>query len=76
MPYEEQVRELGMYNLEESRAMGDMIAAFNYVKGRHVEEGANLFTAPLKDQEQRIQITGEKVPLKQQKAFSDGEGCL
>ena len=26
---------------------GDMIAVFNYVKGNHVEEGANLFIAAL-----------------------------
>ena len=46
-PYEERLRELGVCSLEKMRARGDMIAVFNYVKGNHVEEGANLFTAPL-----------------------------
>ena len=27
--------------------MGDMIGVFNYIKVRHVEEGANLFTEDL-----------------------------
>ena len=43
IPYEERVREFGMFSLEKRRARGDTIAVFNYVKGRHVEEGANFF---------------------------------
>ena len=41
------MRELGMCSLEKRRERGDMIAVFNYIKGRHVEEGASLFTAAL-----------------------------
>ena len=47
MTYGERLRELGMCSLEQRRARGDMIAVFNYVKGNHVKEGANLFTAAL-----------------------------
>ena len=36
-----------MCSLEQRRARGDMIAVFNYIKGYHVEEGANLFAAAL-----------------------------
>ena len=47
MTYGERLRELGMCSLQQRRARGDMIAVFNYVKGNHIEEVANLFTAAL-----------------------------
>ena len=47
-----------MCNLEQRRARGDVIAVFNYVKGNHVELGANLFTAAL---ETRIRSNGFKL---------------
>ena len=55
-PYEERLRELGI--LEKRRARFDMIAIFNFIKGRHVEEGANLFTAAL---ETRTRSNGFKL---------------
>ena len=47
MTYGERLRELGMCSLQQRRAREDIIAVFNYVKGNHVEEGANLLTAAL-----------------------------
>ena len=44
-PYEERLRKLGMSSLKKRR--GDMIAVFNYMKGRHVKEWVNLFIAAL-----------------------------
>ena len=58
MTYGERLRELGMCSLQQRRASGDMIAVFNYVKGNHVEEGANLFTAAL---ETRTRSNGFKL---------------
>ena len=54
MTYEERLRELGMCNFELRRARGDTIV----VLGRHVEEGANLFTAAL---ESRSRSNGFKL---------------
>ena len=62
-------RELGMCSLEKRRARGDSIAVFNYIKGRHVEEGTSLLTAALetrprsngfKLQERRFHLNSRK----------------
>ena len=44
LSYEETLRELGLISLEKRRLCGDLIVAFQYLKGAYKQEEEQLFT--------------------------------
>jgi len=46
---EERLRELGLFSLEKRRVQGDLIAAFQYLKGAYKRDGEGLFMRACND---------------------------
>ena len=44
LSYEGRLRELGLFSLEKRRLWGDLIVAFQYLKGSYKQEEERLFT--------------------------------
>ncbi|GAB0205156.1 hypothetical protein GRJ2_002981200 [Grus japonensis] len=49
LSYEDRLRELGLFSLEKRRFWGDLIAAFQYLKGAYGKDGEGLFMRECSD---------------------------
>jgi len=49
LSYEDRLRELGLFILEKKRLWGDLIAAFQYLKGAYKKDGEGLFARVCSD---------------------------
>ncbi|KAK4829100.1 hypothetical protein QYF61_002051, partial [Mycteria americana] len=61
LPYEDRLRELGLFSLEMRRLWGDLTAAFQYLKGPYKKAGEGLFTRACSD---RTRANGFKLKEK------------
>jgi len=44
LSYEERLRKLGLFSLEKTRLQGDLVTAFEYLKGAYKKDGERLFS--------------------------------
>ena len=53
LPYEDRLRKLGLFSLEKGRLLGDLIAAFQYLKGAYKDAGEGLVIRDCSDRTRR-----------------------
>ncbi|GAB0189086.1 mitochondrial enolase superfamily member 1 [Grus japonensis] len=63
LSYKARLRELGLFSLEKRKLLGDLIAAFQYLKGAYKKAGEGLFTRACSDRTRGNGLNGRKVDL-------------
>ena len=63
LPYEDRLRELGLFSLEKRRLQGDLIVAFQYLKGAYRKAKERLFIRACSDRMKEMALNGQRVDL-------------